>query len=127
MKNQNCRSQKTCQLQKDCGIHSTLGGLSLQGLSSGPVIGFSVNPRTVQNIKKGMAKTHSDNVSKQLQQVLTVSKYIILNYTSTITTGPFLSCLSTASMLLLVHRVSTCKFFWDTSCQLLDDNACMEL
>lgn len=88
VKNQNCRSQKTCQLQKDCGIHSTLGGLSLQGLSSGPVIGFSVNPRTVQNIKKGMAKTHSDNVSKQLQQVLTVSKYIILNCTCTITTGP---------------------------------------
>ena len=116
MKNQNCRSQKTCQLQKDCGVHSTLGGLSLQGLSSEPVIGFSVNPRAVQNIKKGMAKTHSDNVSKQLQQVLTVSKCIILNCTCTITT---------ASMLLLVRRVSTCKFCWNTSCQLLDDNACM--
>ena len=86
VKNQNCRSQKTCQLQKDCGVHSTLGGLSLQGLSSGSVIGFSVNPRTVQNIKKDLAKTHSENVCKQLQQVLNVSKYIILY--CTILVGP---------------------------------------
>ena len=64
----------------------TLGGLSLQGLSSGPVIGFSVNPRTVQNIKKDLAKTHSENVCKQLQQVLNVSKYIILY--CTILVGP---------------------------------------
>jgi len=44
----------------------------LQGLSSGPVLGFSVNPRTVQNIKKGMAKNHTHHVTEQLQQVLAV-------------------------------------------------------
>ena len=74
-KNQHFRSQKTCQLQKDCGMHSTLGGLSLQGLSSGPVLGFSVNPRTIQNMKYDMAKTHKEQVTKQLQQVLSVSEY----------------------------------------------------
>lgn len=47
---------------------------TLQGLSSGPVLGFSVNPRTVQNLKKGMAKTHSEQCSKQLQEVLNVSE-----------------------------------------------------
>ena len=69
------RSQKTCQLQKDSGLFSSLTGLSLQGLSPGPVLGFSVNPRTVQNLKKGMAKTHSEQCSKQLQEVLNVSEY----------------------------------------------------
>ena len=57
-------------------------------LSSGPVVGFSVNPKTVQNIMKGMDKTHSDNVSKQLEQVLTTSKYIILNVHVTLLLGP---------------------------------------
>ena len=71
----NYRSQKTCQLQKDSGLHSSLGGLSLQGLSPGPVLGFSVNPRTVQNMKTDMAKTHSDHVTKQLQQVNAVCTY----------------------------------------------------
>ena len=56
-------------------MHSTLGGLSLQGLSSGPVLGFSVNPRTIQNMKYDMAKTHKEQVTKQLQQVLSVSEY----------------------------------------------------
>ena len=65
----NYRSQKTCQLQKDTGLYSSLGGLSLQGLSPGPVLGFSVNPRTVQHMKTDMAKTHNDHVTKQLQQV----------------------------------------------------------
>ena len=42
-------------------------GLLLQGLSPGPVLGFSVNPRTVQNMKTDMAKTQNDHVTKQLQ------------------------------------------------------------
>jgi len=71
----NYRSQKTCQLQKDSGLYSSLRGLSLQGLSPGPVLGFSVNPRTVQNMKTDMAKTHNDHVIKQLQQVNAVCTY----------------------------------------------------
>ncbi|XP_078374568.1 uncharacterized protein LOC144658110 [Oculina patagonica] len=71
------RSQKTCQLQKDSGLYSSLGGLSLQGLSPGPVLGFSVNPRTVQNMKKGMAKTHNEHVTKQLQQVVALNCFMI--------------------------------------------------
>ena len=65
----NYRSQKTRQLQKDSGLYSSLGGLLLQGLSPGPVLGFSVNPKTVQNMimKTDMAKTQNDNVTKQLQ------------------------------------------------------------
>lgn len=59
----NYRSQKTCQLQKDSGSYLSLGGLSLQGLSPGPVLSFSVNPRTVQNMKTDMAKTHSEHVN----------------------------------------------------------------
>ena len=50
------------------GLYSSLGGLLLlQGLSPGPVLGFSVNPRTVQNMKTDMAKTQNDHVTKQLQ------------------------------------------------------------
>jgi len=71
----NYRSQKTCQLQKDSGLYSSLGRLSLQGLSPGPVLGFSVNPRTVQNMKTDMAKTHNDHVTKQLQLVNAVCTY----------------------------------------------------
>ncbi|XP_022790797.1 uncharacterized protein LOC111330234 [Stylophora pistillata] len=69
------RFVKTCQLQKDSGLYSLLGGFSLQGLSPGPVLGFSVNPTTVQNMKTYMAKTHSDHVTKQLQQVNAVCTY----------------------------------------------------
>ena len=32
----------TCQLLKVSGLYSSLGTLSLQGLSPGPVLGFSV-------------------------------------------------------------------------------------
>ena len=49
------------------GLSSSLGGLLLQGLSPGPVLGFSVNPRTVQNMTKDMAKTQNDHATKQLQ------------------------------------------------------------
>ena len=41
-------------------------------MSPGLVLGFSVNPRTVQNLKKGMAKTQSEQCPKQLQEVLNV-------------------------------------------------------
>lgn len=44
------RSQKTCQIKNDSGIYLSLSGLSLQGLSPGPILGYSVDPRTEQNI-----------------------------------------------------------------------------
>ena len=36
-----------------------------------------VNSRTVQHMKTDMAKTHSDHVTKQLQQVNAVCTYIV--------------------------------------------------
>ena len=45
------RSQKTCRLQKDAGVDTSLSGLSLTGMASGPVLGFSTQPRTVQKEK----------------------------------------------------------------------------
>ena len=51
-------------MPKESGLYSSLGGLS-----PGPVLGFSVNPRTVQNMKTDMANTQNDHVTKQLQYV----------------------------------------------------------
>ena len=45
---------------------------------------ITVNPRTVQNMKTDMAKTHNDHVTKQLQQVNAVCTYTRRNiYTHT--------------------------------------------
>ena len=44
-------SQKTNILQNDSGFHAALSGLSMAGLSSGQVLGFSVNPRTIEKYK----------------------------------------------------------------------------
>ena len=73
----NFRPKKTSQLQKDSGVYASLSGLSLQGLSPWPILGLghSVNPRTVQNMKKTMPKDHSRHVSKQVQVLALSTSY----------------------------------------------------
>ena len=56
------RSQKTNNLQKDSGLHAALSGLTMAGLSSGQVFGFSVNPRTIEKHKRELADKHTDFV-----------------------------------------------------------------
>ena len=46
------RSQKTCRLQKDAGVYTSLSGLSLTVMASGPVLRFSTQPRRVQKTKR---------------------------------------------------------------------------
>ena len=50
----NCflRSQKTAGFQKDCGMHSAVSGMSLNGLMAGQSVGFSANPRAIELQKK---------------------------------------------------------------------------
>ena len=73
------RSQKTNNLQKDPGLHAALSGLTMAGLSSGQVFGFSVNPRTIEKYKRDLADKHTDFARDQLSKarnVITLSIYI---------------------------------------------------
>ena len=77
-----CRSQKTCRLQKDSGVYTGLSGLSLSGMASGPVLGFSAQPRTVQKEKSNMSSKHQQLTANQIDKALEVnftylSMYII--------------------------------------------------
>ena len=63
----NCRSQKTCRLQKDSGVYTGLSGLSLSGMASGPVLGFSTHLRTVQKEKSNMSSKHQQLTANQIK------------------------------------------------------------
>ena len=65
-------SQKTNNLQKDSGLHAALSGLSMTGLSSGQIFGFSVNPRTVEKYKRDLADSHAAFVKDQLYKASNV-------------------------------------------------------
>ncbi len=66
------RSQKTNHLQKDSGLHAALSGLSMAGLSSGQVFGFSVNPRTIEKFKQELASSHVGFIKDQLSEASNV-------------------------------------------------------
>ena len=57
-----CRSQKTAQFQKQSGLNTQPSGMSLTGLAAGPIVGFSMNPRTVMKFKNELALKHTNYV-----------------------------------------------------------------
>jgi len=59
-------------LQKESGLHAALSGLSMAGLSSGQVFGFSVNPRTVEKYKRELADSHTAFAKDQLSKASNV-------------------------------------------------------
>ena len=68
-----CRSQKTAQFQKQSGLNAQLSGMSLSGLAAGPVVGFSVNPRTILKFKNELALKHTNYVCEQVKKALEVN------------------------------------------------------
>lgn len=68
-----CRSQKTSQFQKQSGLNAQLSGMSLTGLAAGPVVGFSLNPRTILKFKNELALKHTNYVCEQVKKALEVN------------------------------------------------------
>ena len=67
------RSQKTSALQKDSGLHASNCGMSLRGLSSGQVLGYSTTPRTIQQLKANLSVQHTSFICQQFHRVNEVS------------------------------------------------------
>lgn len=62
------RSQKTSHFQKTSGLHASVSGLSLDGLSAGQVLGFSANPRTIEKFRKELADNHPKFAAEQISK-----------------------------------------------------------
>ncbi|CAH3113680.1 unnamed protein product [Porites lobata] len=62
-------SQKTSALQKDSGLHASNCGMSLRGLSSGQVLGYSTTPRTIQQLKANLSVQHTSFICQQFHRV----------------------------------------------------------
>jgi len=62
------RSQKTSHFQKTSGLHASVSGLSLVGLSAGQVLGFSANPRTIEKFRKELADNHPTFAAEQISK-----------------------------------------------------------
>ncbi|CAH3119132.1 unnamed protein product, partial [Pocillopora meandrina] len=67
------RSQKTSALQRDGELCAFSGGMSLQGLSAGQLLGYSTTHRSIQQWKVDFCNQHAAFISKQLQRANEVS------------------------------------------------------
>ncbi|CAH3108737.1 unnamed protein product [Porites lobata] len=72
------RSQKTSALQKDSGLHASNCGMSLRGLSSGQVLGYSTTPRTIQQLKANLSVQHTSFICQQFHRVNELQCFIVL-------------------------------------------------
>ncbi|KAK3735009.1 hypothetical protein QZH41_010665 [Actinostola sp. cb2023] len=68
------RSQKTNQLQRDCGIFLAQHGLSRNGQAAGVIFGDSVHRRTIDYEREKMAKEHYCNVDNQIGKAVTMPR-----------------------------------------------------
>lgn len=60
------RSQKTNQLQRDCGIFLAQHGLSRIGQAAGQILGDSIHHRTVDTDREKMAQEHDDKINTHI-------------------------------------------------------------
>ncbi|XP_070545586.1 uncharacterized protein [Ptychodera flava] len=71
------RSQKTNQLQKDCGLNLMQHGISYDSLMAGPIMGFSAAPNTITLHRAKTATENASSVSSLLTKAKMARHFVI--------------------------------------------------
>ena len=67
------RSQKTSQFHKDQGLYLHHQGTSRAAMNSGPILGYSIAPRTFDRFSLQIQRNHPNVLSAKVQYAINVS------------------------------------------------------
>lgn len=72
-----CRSQKTNRFAKELGGFLKTHGISRNCMNSGPVLGYSASPRSIDRSERENLKQFPSKIRKMISDSLRVKKYML--------------------------------------------------